>query len=62
MGLIGDLLTLLFGGGRNVLVETLGAVRENAEPGAERDAKSRSEALSQFSPNLPSRAEAFLTA
>jgi len=49
MGLIGDLLTLLFGGGRNVLVETLGAVRENAEPGAERDAKSRSEALSQFS-------------
>jgi hypothetical protein len=48
MGLIGDLLTLLFGGGRNVLVETLGAVRENAEAGAERDAKSRSEALSQF--------------
>lgn len=48
MGLIGDLLMLLFGGGRNVLVETLGAVRENAEAGAERDAKSKSEALSQF--------------
>ncbi len=48
MGLIGDLLTLLFGGGRNVLVETLGAVRENAEDGAERDARSKSEALSQF--------------
>ena len=48
MGLIGDLLTLLFGGGRNVLVETLGAVRENAEAGAKRDAKSKSEAVSQF--------------
>ena len=48
MGLIDDLLMLLFGGGRNVLVETLGAVRENAEAGAERVAKSKSEALSQF--------------
>ncbi len=48
MGLIGNLLALLFGDGRNVLVETLGAVRENAEAGAERDAKSKSEALSQF--------------
>lgn len=36
MGLIGNLFNLVFGSGRNVLVETAGAFRENAESGAVR--------------------------
>ncbi|SHI87959.1 Holin of 3TMs, for gene-transfer release [Shimia gijangensis] len=36
MGIIGNLLNLIFGGGRNVVVETAGAFLENAEAGAER--------------------------
>ena len=36
MGLIGNLFNLVFGSGRNVLVETAGAFRENAESGAAR--------------------------
>ena len=38
MGLIGTILTTIFGGGRNVVAETVGTFRENAENGAERDA------------------------
>lgn len=48
MGLTGRLLTLLFGDGRNVVVETLGALRENPEAGAERGAARLDAALSQF--------------
>ncbi|TCL09665.1 holin (3TMs family) [Shimia isoporae] len=36
MGLIGKLLTLVFGGGRNVVQETAEVFRENAEAGAQR--------------------------
>ncbi len=36
MGLIGNLFNLVFGNGRNVLVETAGAFLENAESGAAR--------------------------
>jgi len=36
MGLIGKVLTLIFGGGRNVVRETAEVFRENAEAGAKR--------------------------
>ena len=36
MGLIGHVLSLIFGGGRNVVKETAEVFRENAEAGAER--------------------------
>lgn len=36
MGLIGNLFNLVFGNGRNVVVETAQVFRENAEAGAER--------------------------
>ncbi|RYG92070.1 carboxylesterase [Loktanella sp. IMCC34160] len=48
MGLMSNILGVLFGDGRNVVVETMGAFRENAEAGAARDAHAKSESLSQF--------------
>ena len=48
MGLIGRILTLVFGDGRNVVAETAEVFRENAEAGAERDATRRAQALEQF--------------
>ncbi len=48
MGMITALMTLLFGGGRNVITETAAQFRENAENGAERDAAFRAAALAQF--------------
>ena len=48
MGLIGRLLTLVFGDGRNVVAETAEVFRENAEAGAVRDAERREQALAQF--------------
>jgi len=48
MGVIGGILELLFGNGRNVLTESLGAVRENVEAGADRDARLKGQAMSQF--------------
>ena len=48
MGMITALMTLLFGGGRNVITETTAQFRENAERGAERDAAFRAAALAQF--------------
>ncbi|WP_372885093.1 holin family protein [Shimia sp.] len=36
MGLIGKLFSLVFGDGRNLVAETVGVFRENAEAGAER--------------------------
>ena len=48
MGLIGTILTTIFGGGRNVVAETVGTFRENAENGAERDATQIQAALAQF--------------
>ncbi|GGL63960.1 holin family protein [Wenxinia marina] len=40
---------LLFGGGRNVVAETMGVFRENAEAAGVRDAEGRAAALAQFS-------------
>lgn len=48
MGLIERILTAIFGGGRNVVVETAEVFRENAEAGAARDAEMRGKALEQF--------------
>ena len=48
MGLIGRLLTGLFGGGRNVVAETAEVFRENAEAGAQRRADYAQAALSQY--------------
>jgi len=48
MGLIGTIFNTVFGGGRNVVVETAQAFRENAENGAARDAGLREQAIEQF--------------
>lgn len=48
MGLIEKVLSSVFGGGRNALVETVEIFRENAENGAERDATTRAATLDQF--------------
>lgn len=48
MGLIGQLLNMVFGGGRNVVAETAEVFRENAEAGAEREAGLRNQSMVQF--------------
>ncbi len=48
MGLIGGLMTFLFGDGRNVVAQTAEVFRESAEKGAVRDADAKSESLQQF--------------
>ena len=48
MGIAGEILAAIFGGGRNVVAETVGTFRENAENGAERDAAQIQAALAQF--------------
>ena len=48
MGVIRDILALLFGGGRNVLKDTAEVFRQNAEGAAQRDAAYRAAALKQF--------------
>lgn len=48
MGLIGGLMTFLFGDGRNVVVQTAQVFRESAEKGAVRAADAKSESLQQF--------------
>ncbi|MCE8554518.1 holin family protein [Ruegeria pomeroyi] len=48
MGLIGDLLGMLFGGGRNAVRETVEVFRENAEAGAARATQVQMGALDQF--------------
>ncbi|MCV2892279.1 holin family protein [Lentibacter sp. XHP0401] len=48
MGLIERLMTMLFGGGRNVVAETAGIFVENIEAQAGRDAAMRAAALNQF--------------
>lgn len=55
MGLIERILTVVFGGGRNVVVETAEVFRENAEAGAQRGADARSEALAQFTAEFGAR-------
>jgi len=46
--MIDGLFSLLFGGGRNVIAETVGVFRENSEDAGQRDAEYRAAALSQF--------------
>lgn len=48
MGRLGKILAALFGGGRNVVVETAEVFRENAEAGAQRRADYDQAALAQF--------------
>jgi len=48
MGLISNVLTFLFGGGRNVMRETAEIFKENAEGGARRDLALRQQAMVQF--------------
>lgn len=48
MGLIGRILSELFGGGRNPVAETVEIFRENAEAGAGRAAEMRAAAMAQL--------------
>jgi hypothetical protein len=48
MGLIGQIMSAIFGGGRNVVAETVQVFRENSEHAAVRDADAKSAALAQF--------------
>ncbi|WP_039019121.1 holin family protein [Halocynthiibacter namhaensis] len=48
MTVIGDVLNFIFGGGRNVVAETVEVFRENAEAGAKRDATAQTAALTQY--------------
>jgi len=48
MGLIGRGLDLLFGDGRNVIAETAGIFRENAEAAGDREAAMKAAAMQQF--------------
>ena len=48
MGVMGQILSVLFGGGRNVIAETAHLFREDAEGAALREAALRSGALQQF--------------
>ena len=48
MGLIGSIFATIFGGGRNVVVETVEVFRPNAEREAMRDAARQAAALGQF--------------
>ena len=48
MGLISRLLGLVFGNGRNVVVETAQVFRENAEAGAMRAQGVQTQAMTQF--------------
>ena len=57
MGLIEQVFSLVFGGGRNAVVETVEVFRENAEAGARRDSDARHQSLVQFAAefNIPER-------
>ena len=55
MGLIGKLIAVLFGSGRNAVVETVEVFRENAEAGALRQAGQREQALAQFAAEFAAR-------
>ena len=48
MGVIGDILGVIFGGGRNTIRETVEIFRPNAEVQAHRDAAREAAALAQF--------------
>lgn len=48
MGVVGRILDLVFGGGRNVVAETAEVFRQNAEKGAAREHDLRGATLAQF--------------
>ena len=48
MGLIASLFSIIFGGERNVVRDTVEVFRPNAEAGAERDASRYAASLAQF--------------
>ena len=48
MGIIGQIMSAIFGGGRNVVAETVQVFSENAENGAVRDADAKTAALTQL--------------
>lgn len=48
MGIVGDILGVIFGGGRNTIAETVEVFRPNAEAQATRDASREAAALAQF--------------
>jgi hypothetical protein len=48
MALIGNVLSFIFGGGRDSLKDTVQVFRENAEAGAERASKVQMQAMQQF--------------
>lgn len=55
MGLIGKVLTLIFGGGRNAVVETAHVFRENAENSAARETGLREQTMVQFGQEFAAR-------
>lgn len=55
MGLIDRVVGTVFGSGANVVVDTVGAFRENAENAAVRDASLRENALSEFAAEFQHR-------
>ena len=48
MGVVADIFAIVFGGGRNVLRETVEVFAENAEAGAQRAHSVQGQAMSQF--------------
>jgi hypothetical protein len=48
MGMMAQFMALLFGGGRNAIVETAEVFRENAEKAGNRSAELKGAALAQF--------------
>nr|WP_297341037.1 holin family protein [Pseudophaeobacter sp.] len=55
MGMISQFWGMLFGGGRNVVAETVEVFRENAEAGAVRSAQIQTGAMGQFSAEFGQR-------
>ncbi len=60
MGLIRTIFEGLFGNGRNVIAETAGVFRENAEAGAQREAQGKEQALAQYAAEFASQPRASL--
>ena len=54
MGLIGNIASVIFGGGRNAIAETVEVFRPNAEAGEIRDAARAAAALAQFAAEFAS--------
>jgi hypothetical protein len=62
MGMIDGLLSLLFGGGRNAVKETVEVFRENAEAAGAREAELRDAVLAQYAASSRNRRRAATTA